>query len=286
MFDPKTNKFPYPIDTSSHYLEVKMNRGIIFDKDYPYIDRSKEFKRKQRFINFMLHSLVYFITRIRLNLKIEGKENLKKYKDVIENGCVTVCNHVHMWDYLAIKLALKKYETKILSWADNINGENGTLIRLVGGIPIPNGDIAATKSCIRQVKKYINDTGILHVYAEGSMWEFYAPIRPFKLGASYYAIKCDKPILPLAFSYRKNGWLRKLFKSLASFTLTIGEPIYPNKDLSFKESEADLTSRAHDEVCKLAGIDPNKNIYNKIYNNDKRIDYYTNEYGIGYKKSF
>ena len=118
------------------------------------------------------------------------------------------------------------------------------------------------------------------------MWEFYAPIRPFKLGASYYAIKCDKPILPLAFSYRKNGWLRKLFKSLASFTLTIGEPIYPNKDLSFKESEADLTSRAHDEVCKLAGIDPNKNIYNKIYNNDKRIDYYTNEYGIGYKKSF
>ena len=46
MFDPKTDKYPYPEDTASHYAEVKMDRGIIFDKDYPYVDYSKGFAFK------------------------------------------------------------------------------------------------------------------------------------------------------------------------------------------------------------------------------------------------
>ena len=43
MFDPKSSKYPYPEDTSGHYLEVNLDRGIVFDKDYPYVDYSKSF---------------------------------------------------------------------------------------------------------------------------------------------------------------------------------------------------------------------------------------------------
>lgn len=285
-FDPKVNKFPYPVDTSKHYLEVKKNMGIVFDINYPYIDNSKEFRRKVGLMNFLLKTIVYLVVRIRLNLRIKGKENLKKYKDVINNGCITVCNHVHMWDYLAIKSVFKKQNTKFLAWAPNINGEFGKVMRIVGGVPIPEDNLAATKKCIKEVEEFINNKGMLHIYPEGSMWEFYQPIRPFKVGAAYYSIKCNKPILPLAFSYRKNGFIRRLFKSPASFTLTIGEPIYPNNELTFKDNEIDLTNRIHDEVCKLAGINPQDNLYGKVYNNDKRIDYYTTEYGINYKGSF
>ena len=285
-FDPKVNKFPYPVDTSKHYLEVKKNMGIVFDINYPYIDNSKEFRRKVGLMNFVLKTIVYLVVRIRLNLRIKGKENLKKYKDVINNGCITVCNHVHMWDYLAIKSVFKKQNTKFLAWAPNINGEFGKVMRIVGGVPIPEDNLAATKKCIKEVEEFINNKGMLHIYPEGSMWEFYQPIRPFKVGAAYYSIKCNKPILPLAFSYRKNGFIRRLFKSPASFTLTIGEPIYPNNELTFKDNEIDLTNRIHDEVCKLAGINPLDNLYGKVYNNDKRIDYYTTEYGINYKGSF
>ena len=285
-FDPKVNRFPYPVDTSKHYLEVKKNMGIVFDINYPYIDNSKEFRRKVGLMNFVLKTIVYLVVRIRLNLRIKGKENLKKYKDVINNGCITVCNHVHMWDYLAIKSVFKKQNTKFLAWAPNINGEFGKVMRIVGGVPIPEDNLAATKKCIKEVEEFINNKGMLHIYPEGSMWEFYQPIRPFKVGAAYYSIKCNKPILPLAFSYRKNGFIRRLFKSPASFTLTIGEPIYPNNELTFKDNEIDLTNRIHDEVCKLAGINPLDNLYGKVYNNDKRIDYYTTEYGINYKGSF
>ena len=48
MYDPKTDKYPYPEQTDQHYLKVKKNDGTVFDKDYPYVDNSKPFKRKQK----------------------------------------------------------------------------------------------------------------------------------------------------------------------------------------------------------------------------------------------
>ena len=118
------------------------------------------------------------------------------------------------------------------------------------------------------------------------MWEYYAPIRPFKRGATFFACAYNKPILPLAYSYRKPGWIRrKIFHQIACFTLNIGEPIYPNETLSIKEREVELNSRCHDAMCLLAGINPKENLYEALYNNSKRIDYYTTTYGVGYKGS-
>ena len=119
------------------------------------------------------------------------------------------------------------------------------------------------------------------------MWEYYAPIRPFKGGAAYFAAANNKPIIPLALSYRKPNWFRRVFiHQIAVFTISIGDPIFPNTSLPIKEREKDLLERSHDAVCLLAGIDPNKNLYEKIFNNSKRIDYYTDKYGINYKGSF
>ena len=118
------------------------------------------------------------------------------------------------------------------------------------------------------------------------MWEYYAPIRPFKRGAAHIACDSGKPILPLGFSYREPGWIRKtIFHQIATFMLRIGEPVYPDSTLNQKEREKDLTERCHDEVCRLAGIEPEKNIYPRLFNDSKRIDYYTETYGIGYKGS-
>ena len=287
FYDPQTNQYPYPLDTDKHYLVVKKNKGIVFDKNYPYIDKSKSFRFKFKFVRILLRLIVFPLVKIRLGHKVIGKENLKEYKDVIKNGVISVCNHVHMWDYLGILRAIKPIKPYILSWAPNINGENSFAIRMVGGIPIPEDDFHATVAYTKAIKNMLNDGGWLHVYSEGSMWEYYRPIRPFKRGAAYFATKFDKPILPLAYTYREPGWIRKkIFKQKALFTLHIGKPIYANKELPLSEQELDLTRRSHEEVCKLAGIDPEKNIYPPIFDNSKRVDYYTTEYGIGYKGSW
>ena len=46
-FDPKVTKYPYTEYTDQHYLVVKKNDGTVFDKNYPYIDRSRRFLFKQ-----------------------------------------------------------------------------------------------------------------------------------------------------------------------------------------------------------------------------------------------
>ena len=288
MFDPKTNRYPYPLETDRHYLELHKDRKIVFDASYPYIDYSRAFRFRQNMARALLNVLVFHLARIRLGLKVEGRDNLKKHKDILDNGVISVCNHVHMWDYIAVMKSIKPYRSNLLAWAPNINGENGTLIRLVGGIPIPEDNIAGQKAQLKAISKLLKeDHGWLHIYAEGSMWEYYAPIRPFKRGTAYIAVSNDKPILPLGISYREPGWLRKtIFRQPARLTLHIGEPIFPNHDLKTKDREKDLTIRAHDAVCSLVGIDPKDSIYEPIYNDSKRVDYYTTEYGVGYKGSW
>ena len=286
-FDPKTNRYPYPLETDHHYLKVKKNDGTVFDRNYPYVDKSKGFFAQQRWLDVLLYCIVYPLTYIRLGLKIKNKKKLKEYKEIIKDGVISVANHVHMWDYLAIKTAIAPIHPRILVWGPNVSGENGKMIRSVGGIPIPEGDVRATKAYLDQVKEYLNEGGWLHIYPEGSMWEYYAPVRPFKRGPAYLAIAANKPILPMGFSYRKPGWFRRVFmKQLGCFTLTIGDPIYPDPNLSGKEQEIDLTKRVHEAVCKLNGFEEGENPYEPLFNDSKRIDYYTDSYGHGYKGSW
>lgn len=287
MFDPKTNRYPYPEITDRHYLNVKKNDGVVFDEHYPYVDKSASF----RFVDFLFRVLLYLIVfpavRVRLGLRIEGKDNLRKHRDVIKKGVVSCCNHVHMWDYLGILSAIRPVKPHILSWAPNINGENGRLIRHVGGIPIPTLGKSATKAYRKAVCDVLTAGGWVHMYSEGSMWEYYAPIRPFKRGAFYFAGECQKPVIPMAYSYREPSALRRrLFHQIACLTLHIGEPVWPDETLPKKRRETDLTVRCHEAVCRLSGIKPEDNLYPPIFNNNERVDYYTDTYGVGYKGSW
>ncbi len=274
-FDPKTKDYPFPLYTDQHYLIVKKNDGTVFDEHYPYVDTSKKMRFKMWLARILLFILVFPLERLVMGLKVEGKENLKKHPELLKGGAVSISNHVHKWDYVGARLAVKRKDMMIPVWAPNIRGENGKMIRLVGGFPLPENDPGATATCFRQVIDYLNHGGWLHICAEGSMWEYYQPIRPFKRGAAFFAVKCDKPVVPMAYVYRKASWIRKLlFKAPADFTLRIGEPIYPDKTLKSTEAQTKLLTEAHAAVCRLAGIAPEKNLYPPIFDHTTRVDYY------------
>lgn len=284
-YDPQSTRYPYPESTDAHYLPVRKNNGLKFDSSYPFLDESFAFRFRRGLARVGLWAVVFPVARVRLGLRIRGKDNLKKHRDLLSGGAMTCANHVHMWDYIAVMRALQPRWPHLLVWAPNIRGENGAMIRMVGGIPIPDDSLAGTAAMVRAVGKCL-DGGYVHIYPEGSMWEQYAPIRPFKRGAAYFACKFHKPVLPLAFSYRRPGWLRrKVFRQEGLFTLTIGEPLLPDENLPPEEREIDLTTRCHDAVCRLAGIGPAENLYPPVFDDSKRVDYYAKEYGAGYKGS-
>ena len=281
-YDPQQTKYPYTERTDQHYLVVKKDNGTVFDENYPYVDYSKKAKVTGFFVNLVLYVLMLPFCRLWYGIRIKGRKNLKTYKNELANGAITVSNHVHLFDYIFIKTTLRKKNARVLVWKRNVSGENGKLIRGVGGIPIPDNDFKATMAFFDKTKEFASAPKTwLQIYAEGSMWEYYQPIRPFKEGAAYFAIKANKPVIPIAFSYRKSSWFRKnIMRVPACFNIAIGEPLFANKELKAKQAEEDLTIRLHDSVCRLAGIDPDKNLYPPVFKNNKRIDYYTTQYGV------
>lgn len=273
-FDPRPTKYPYPEFTDGHYLKIKKDDGTVFDRNYPYIDDSPAFLRKRRLFDIVLRLIVFPMTRIRLGLKVRGKENLKKHSEALKNGAILCSNHVHLWDFLAIRSAVLPHKPYVLVWSKNVSGENGKNVRLVGGIPIPRTGPAATKAQLKAVRKMLDAGGWLQIYSEGSMWEYYRPVRPFKKGAARLSVMFEKPLVPMAFSFRRPGWIRRtIFRQTALFTLSIGEPLCPDASLGVREQEEELCQRSHEAVCRLAGIDPSENIYPPVFQNNKKINY-------------
>ena len=271
MFDPKSKKYPYPEYTDMHYLKIKKNRNIVFDENYPYIDKSKSFCIKFFLVRVLLRLIVFPMTKIRLGLKITNKKLLKEYKKDLKEGLITVSNHIHMWDYLAILRLVKNIKPYVLVWDKNINGESGNLVRLVGGIPIPNTTILAKKKFLGSIKEIMESNKCMHIYPEGSMWELYPYLRPFKKGAFRFAYEYDKKILPLVFSFRKPSWIRRcIFKQEACINLTVCNIQTIDKSLDKKDAIDKITKDTFNEMIKKAGIE--NNLYEEVFNNSKKIE--------------
>ena len=274
-FDPKPTGYPFGEFTDLHYLKVRKNDGTVFDEDYPYIDVSRLSRFVRSAVGILCRVIVYPVMRIRLGLRVYGRENLKAHRNVLKLGAVSCSNHVHMWDFLAVKYAVRPFVPDVLVWAANVRGENGKMIRAVGGIPVPEDSPKASSAMISCVRKYVSGGGWLHVYPEGSMWEYYRPVRPFKSGAAYVSRVTGRPVVPIGISYRRPGWLRRtVFRQKALFNLEIGEPVYPDVSLERRLCEEDLLKKCHSSVCRLAGIPPGENIYPPVFDKTRRKDYY------------
>ena len=155
-FDPQTTRYPYTERTDQHYLVVKKNDGKRFDKSYPYIDRSFWFRFKQFWTRILLVTIAFPVAKARLGLKVKGKKNIRANKALLKDGVISCANHVHLWDYIAVMYAAFPRRTNVLVWATNVRGENKKLIRMTGGIPIPDDDTGGTLAYYRAVRKLLN----------------------------------------------------------------------------------------------------------------------------------
>ena len=79
MYDPHSTKYEYPESTDAHYLKVKKNNGLVFDGNYPYIDRSGGFKFKQFWVRVLLNIIVFPMCIPYMGLRIKNRKNLKKF---------------------------------------------------------------------------------------------------------------------------------------------------------------------------------------------------------------
>lgn len=229
-------------------------KDMKFDATYPYLDKSLKFKIWHILIYLTTWLVVFPVNRIRFGLRIEGREKIRKNRKLFANGLMTVCNHVHRWDMICVLQAMRYRKAWIPMWADPFNGKDGFLMKHIGGIAIPE-----ERSGLRAFDMALNELHDrkqwIHIFPESCSWRYYAPIRPFKMGAFNMAYRYSLTVIPMVISFRpRTGWRRWFCKGEPLLTIHVGDPIVPNPHAPRKEEASRMRNLAHQTMLDMAGI--------------------------------
>jgi 1-acyl-sn-glycerol-3-phosphate acyltransferase len=249
----------YP-DSPEDHMEGRKGKRIsepVVDEHYPFLDKSPGFRIMSALMYLGIFVLVFALSTVRFGLRIEGKKILKKHRKLLRNGALTVSNHTLRWDLLIVLQAVRFRRLYFPAWKENLAGPDRDLIRLAGGIPVPTAT-HAMKNFNTAFDELHRKKKWFHVFPEGSNWNYYHFIRPFKKGMFTVAYNYGLPVIPMAFSYRESRGLYKILKKgYPLITLRIGEPILPDLSKSRKEAVALLRAQTHRKIVELAGINNN-----------------------------
>ena len=229
-------------------------KDIKFDETYPYLDKSLKF-RIWHFLIYLVTWLVAFPANwIRFGIKIEGREKIRRNRELFANGMMTVCNHVHRWDMICVLQAMRYRRAWIPMYAQPFRGKDGFLMKTIGGVAIPE-ELSGLRAFDKAMDELHANKQWIHLFPESCSWRFYAPLRPFKTGAFNMAYRHGLPVVPLVISFRpRTGW-RKLFgKGEPLLTIHVGDPIVPDLTVPRKAEVARIRDLAHQTMLDMAGI--------------------------------
>ena len=192
------------------------------DQDYQYVKKGWIFNATS---NLLYYSVAYpilkVLTKVIYDLKIEGRENIQE----IEEGAISISNHVLVLDCAMVGLAFGKrkiyYTTQEESFQIPFVRK---LIKLLRAIPIPK-KIENKNNFIKEINELLYKNTIVHFYTEATLIPYCENIRTFKNGAFNIALKNNCNIIPTVFIFRDPQGIRKIFKRKKDVTLKILKPI-------------------------------------------------------------
>lgn len=257
-------KYEYPENSDQHMVVSVPKIKKKFDDKYSYYKTGLIYKIARFFAYLVAYTIGYILCKFKHRIRYVGRENLKKYKSQLSDGCITVCNHVFHLDYLCIMIGIRPHFQYYPAWNSKLLDKDRNLVNITGGIPVPD-TLPGLKKFFEAFERHIDNKAWIHFYPEAAMWPFYQKIRPFKKGAFILAEKKDIPILPMAFRFHNPSKLASFFGAKEPFaTLHIGEPIYVDKSIKNKSNRINkLLEDSQSKVEQLAGLQlPEEKSYN------------------------
>lgn len=203
------------------------------EKDYGFL-RTLFYKT---FVTFV----VYTISKLMYNVKIEGKENVPKTNRLIFAG-----NHVSYLDPPMISLATRKtiaYMAKQELFQDKRKKLLRFLVHILGAFAVnrEKPEIATFKT----VKSIFNTSWSLGIFPQGRIIEAHE-ISDLHKGFVTFAKKFKADIVPVAIC-GFDGYAKKLFEK--HITVKIGKPI------SYDLSEDEIINEWVKQICEYTGFE-------------------------------
>ena len=235
-------------DENEHIIDLWEPLEFNIDENYEYVPKSKVFSLLSNGLYYgIAFPILKVLMKIVYDFKIEGKENIRNLKE----GVVTVSNHVLFLDCAMVGLAygFKKVYFTTLEGSFKIPFVR-KLIKLLRAIPIPES-IKNKGNFIKVVDNILREENSIHVYPEAAMFPYFDKIRHFKNGAFDFAVRNNKPIVPMVFTFREPKGIRKILKKKKDVTLTVLEPIRPSEGENTKQRIEDLKNQVYNEMKEI-----------------------------------
>lgn len=194
---------------------------------------------------------------------IEGLENVKD----IKNGAIITNNHFNPIDSTIVREFVKKMgKRKMFIVGEETNlamdGMIGFIMNYADVIPISSNISYMKKEFSQIISEKLEKNNFILIYPEQEMWFNYRKPRPLKLGAYYFAVKNNVPIIScfteiIDEQEQENEEFRKV-----KYKLHILKPIYPDPDKKLKENAREMMNKDFNQK---------KEAYEKAYN--KKLNY-------------
>ncbi|HAN42095.1 MAG TPA: hypothetical protein DCP98_01555 [Sphaerochaeta sp.] len=221
---------------------------VLMPEDIDYLHQSRTQKLKTKMAFKLAHKLVDgLIKDKKLIIKdIKGIENFKH----LETGALITCNHFNAFDSFAIQLAYEAADQpdrtfyRVIREGNytNFPGFYGFLMRHCNTLPL-SSNLETMKKFYDATVKLLRDGHFVLVYPEQSMWWNYRKPKPLKRGAYVFACKADVPVLPCFITMQDSEMLDETGFPIQEYTIHVPEPIYPNKELRYRDRVDDLMQR-------------------------------------------
>ena len=235
-------------DENEHIIDLWEPLEFNIDENYEYVPKSKVFSLLSNGLYYgIAFPILKVLMKIVYDFKIEGKENIRNLKE----GAVTVSNHVLFLDCAMVGLAygVKKVYFTTLEGSFKIPFVR-KLIKLLRAIPIPES-IKNRGNFIKVVDNILREENSIHVYPEAAMFPYFDKIRHFKNGAFDFAVRNNKPIVPMVITFREPKGIRKILKKKKDVTLTVLEPIRQSEGENTKQRIEDLKNQVYNEMKEI-----------------------------------
>ncbi|MDR1302165.1 MAG: 1-acyl-sn-glycerol-3-phosphate acyltransferase [Treponema sp.] len=191
----------------------------------PLINCSLPFRIASAMTFYGLWPIASLVNRMLYGIRYEDLKKLTGFSQAI-----LVSNHTTPLDPVSISGALLPCRTWHTLLEETVETPIlGTFIRLLGGIPLPQGRqglqhlLAVCKTAFRYRR-------FIHFYPEGDCYIYNQQIHVFKPGAFFIAAELDIPIIPLVSIFSEGPFKAHSLwgRSLPLKTIRILDAVYPS----------------------------------------------------------
>ena len=193
--------------------------------------------------------ILVVLLRCWFGLKIKNRSILKKIK---KSGAVAICNHIHEMDSPICAVGIPRRKFIFVSKPENfMMAGAGPFVDVLGSVPAPSSP-GELRVFIYSLSKKLRKRKLVLFFPEADINHYDENLRNFQRGAFYLSVDARVPVLPMKILYRTPRGIMGMIRKKPSFTLTFGEPLYPNDILSKREAIDELKERTERAMQALA----------------------------------